>query len=309
VNAPPDTIESLLAAVAAGRDGDGIPARLEAMLDRDDAAVPATLAFIRSGRATKLVIDGLASAGTPATQAGLCQLAGDESLPSRVRTEAVASLVLVKHPTQPTLRAVASLISVADPALRHAVLFVAGSVARASRDEFPPATAAIEHAVLAEYGRPSAAPTARDADDTLDALASLGNLGSAAILPRVRAALASAEPRVRAAAARALRFVPDPEADRLLIATLRRDREPTVRAAAIFAAGFRPIEPLADGLAETAETDPVEYVRANAVTLLSRHLDASPRAARALSFVARNDPAPSVRRLASSGRQDVASAP
>jgi len=110
------------------------------------------------------------------------------------------------------------------------------------------------------------------------------------------------DPAVRAAAARALRFVPDVEADRLLLATLRRDREPTVRAAALFAAGFRPIEPLADGLSETALSDPIEYVRANAVAVLARHPGASPRAARALGFVARNDPAPAVRQLAQQAR-------
>jgi HEAT repeat protein len=182
-------------------------------------------------------------------------------------------------------------------------VFTAASLARAGRADAPAAAARIERAVLTEYGR---APSDGKRGERLDALAALGNLGSPAILPRLRPALANPEPAVRAAAARALRFVPDAEADRLLLATLRRDREPTVRAAALFAAGFRPIEPLADGLSETAESDPVEYVRANAVALLARHPGASARAARALGFVARNDPAPAVRQLA---RESQPSAP
>jgi HEAT repeat protein len=291
----PATIDELLATVAAGKAGDRVSARLEAMLDREDGAVPAALAFVRGGRATKLVIDALAAAGTPAAQAGLCDLARDASLASSARSEAVAALVLVKHPTLPTLKALAALMQSGNPGLRHAAQFVAGSVARAGRDDFPAAAATIEREVLAEYAR---AAGVRSADDRLEALAALGNLGSAAILPRVRAALADGDARVRGAAARALRFVPDPEGDRLLIATLRRDRDPTVRAAALFAAGFRPIDPLADGLAETAVNDPVEYVRANAVALLSRHQDASPRVSRALNFVARNDPAAGVRQMA-----------
>ena len=299
----PDTLDELLAAVATGKEGDRLPARLEALFEREDDAVPAALAFVRAGKATKLVIDALAAAGTPAAQAGLGELARDTSLPSHVRNEAVASLVLVSRPSQATMKTVVSLIQTGDPGLRHAVLFVAGSVARAGREDFPPAAAAIERAVLAEYAR------APGDDDQLEALAALGNLGSAAIVPRIRVVLINGEPHVRAAAARALRFVPDGEADRLLVGILRRDREPTVRAAALFAAGFRPIEPLAEGLAETAETDPVEYVRANAVTLLSRHLGDSPRVARAIGFVAHNDPAPGVRRLAREARRESGDAP
>jgi HEAT repeat protein len=64
--------------------------------------------------------------------------------------------------------------------------------------------------------------------------------------------------------------VPDPEADRLLAATLRRDSDATVRAAAVFAAGFRKLEPLTDALSEAAQADPAEFVRAGAATLLAR---------------------------------------
>jgi len=71
-----------------------------------------------------------------------------------------------------------------------------------------------------------------------------------------------------------------------------------VRAAALFAAGFRKLEPLVDAVAETAETEPIAYVRGNAVTLLARHRDVSPRAGRALAFVASHDPRPDLRRLA-----------
>jgi HEAT repeat protein len=127
--------------------------------------------------------------------------------------------------------------------------------------------------VLAEATR------ARGADETLETLAALGNLGSAAALPRLRAALTAGDSRIRAAAARALRLVPDPEADRLLVATLRRDGDPTVRAAAIFAAGFRKLEPLADALAEAAQSDPVDFVRAGAATLLARPRPSSTRVA------------------------------
>jgi len=127
--------------------------------------------------------------------------------------------------------------------------------------------------VLAESAR------ARGTDDQLDGLAALGNLGSATVLPRLRAAVAAGDPRVRAAAVRALRLVPDAEADRLLATTLRRDPDSTVRAAALFAAGFRKPEPLADALGEAARSDPAEFVRSGAVKLLSRGRDGSARLA------------------------------
>jgi HEAT repeat protein len=293
----PESVDHLLEEAAAGRDGDGLPARLAAMLELDDASVGPAIAFARAGQGSKLVIDALATAGTSAAQSGLARIARDPALPGRVRTEAVAALVLLRNPEPPALDAVRTLIGARDPALRHAALFVAGALARARREHAPGATTALERQVLVACAHTASGSV----DDRLDALAALGNLGTPAILSQVQAAAASPDPRVRAAAVRALRFVAAPEADRTLLATLRRDRDATVRAAAIFAAGFRPLPPLAAGLAETAENDPADFVRADAVRLLARHPDASERVARALRYVARNDPAPDVRRLAEDG--------
>jgi hypothetical protein len=268
-----ERIDDLLAAVIAGHEGDGLPARLEAVLRRDDAAVHAAAAFVHGGRATKMIIDALAAAGTPAAQDALFALAREGHLPAHVRAEAVASLGLVRRPTEPTMTEVGELIRARDQDLRAPALFLAGTVARAGRAEHPAQAAAIERIVLAEAAR------ARGTDDQLDALAALGNLGSAAVLPRLRAAMTAPDPRIRAAATRALRLVPDAEADRLLAATLRKDADSTVRAAAVFAAGFRKLEPLVDALAEAAQGDPAEFVRAGAATLLARRAGSSTRVA------------------------------
>jgi hypothetical protein len=268
-----ERIDDLLAAVIAGHEGDGLPARLEAVLRRDDAAVHAAAAFVHGGRATKMIIDALAAAGTPAAQDALFALAREGHLPGHVRAEAVASLGLVRRPTEPTMTEVGELIRARDQDLRAPALFLAGTVARAGRAEHPAQAAAIERIVLAEAAR------ARGTDDQLDALAALGNLGSAAVLPRLRAAMTAPDPRIRAAATRALRLVPDAEADRLLAATLRKDADSTVRAAAVFAAGFRKLEPLVDALAEAAQGDPAEFVRAGAATLLARRAGSSTRVA------------------------------
>jgi hypothetical protein len=181
-----ERIDDLLAAVAAGHEGDGLPARIEALLRRDDDAVRAVLAFIRGEKATKMIADALAASGTPASQDALCALARDVHLPAHVRAEAVSSLGLIKRPTAPTMTAVADLIRVGDPKRAAAELvapamFLAGSVARAGRADHPAQAAAIEKIVLAEAAR------ARGTDEVLDALAALGNLGSTAVLPRLRA--------------------------------------------------------------------------------------------------------------------------
>jgi hypothetical protein len=265
--APPheERIEDMLAAVATGHEGDGLPARIEGALQRDDAAVPAALAFVRGDRSTKVIVDALAVAGTPAAQDALCALARDNRLPAHVRAETVASLGLVRHPTAPTMNIVGELIRTRDQDLLPPALFLAGTVARAGRTEHPVQAAALEKVVLAESAR------ARTTDEVLEALAALGNLGSNAVLPRLRSALNAEDPRVRAAATRALRLVPDAEADHLIAVTLRRDRDSTVRAAALFAAGFRKLDPLSEALTETAHNDPVDYVRSGAVALLSRN--------------------------------------
>ena len=155
--APPraETMRDLLAALEAGHEGDGLPARMEAALRRDDDGVRAAVAFVRRDKATKVIVDALAMAGTPAAQAALCGLARDGRVPSHVRAEAVASLGLVRHPTAPTMTAVAELIRARDAELASPALFLAGSVARAGRAEHPAQSAAIERIVLTERAAPT----------------------------------------------------------------------------------------------------------------------------------------------------------
>src|SRR4051812_34528875 len=145
--AHPERIDDLLAAVAAGHDGGGLPARLEALLRRDDDAVLAALAFIRDDKATKLIIDALAASGTAASQDGLCALARDIRLPAHARAEGASSLGLIKRPSGGTMTAVAELVRAGDaklamptraaPEAAAPALFVAGSVARAGRADHP----------------------------------------------------------------------------------------------------------------------------------------------------------------------------
>ena len=264
----------MLASVAAGHEGDGLPARIEAALRQDDASVGAALTFIHGGKATKMIIDALAAAGTPAAQDALCRLARDGRLPPHVRAEAVASLGPASS-GRPRRRCCRSP-SCSTRAIRTCPARRCSWRDR-SRAPAAPSTPPTPRRSSGWCWRASA--RARGTDEQLEALAALGNLGSATVLPRLRQAVTAGDPRVRAAATRALRLVPDREADRLLAVTLGRDHDPTVRAAAIFAAGFRPLGPLVDALVDTAQNDPIDYVRAGAVTLLAQNREVSSRVA------------------------------
>jgi HEAT repeat protein len=141
---------------------------------------------------------------------------------------------------------------------------------------------------------------AHETREVTDLLAAFGNSAGPLVLPAIRDALRDPRDPVRAAAARALRLAPATEMERLLAETLTSDRSPSVRLAAMFAAGFRhPMGPLlGEALVRAARTDPFEYVRSDALTLLRQNHADVPRAAETLAWVAEHDDKPGVRRLA-----------
>ena len=126
----------------------------------------------------------------------------------------------------------------------------------------------------------------------------MGNLGTAGVAPRIEEGLRSADPRVRAAAARALRKLAMPSTDRLIAATMTGDREASVRAAALSAAATRPIGPLVEPLAQLVRSDPTPYVRGDAIRVAGAHLDEAPQLEQALLAVAKGDANASLQRLA-----------
>jgi hypothetical protein len=286
------SLAELLVAVDGAKPNDLLATRLAAVLRQHPEEIPEAVTFLRTSAAGRVVSDALGSAGTPAAQAALCRLAHEATAPARVRGDALTSLVLVKRPTAQTMASLIDLLDAPEPEVRRAALLIQGALARAGREQYPEAARAAERALLARAAPPN--------DVTLreDALAGLGNSASADLLPAFERALADADPRIRAAAARALRAVADARAEHMLAQLLERDQDPSVRAAAILAASFRPLGALVEPLAHTAETDPVDYVRIDAVALLKDHVAASPRVVEALATVAKNDRKPGIRRLA-----------
>jgi HEAT repeat protein len=174
---------------------------------------------------------------------------------------------------------------------------VAGAAARASIQSHPEQAFHVQAALLDRYA-------ACDGPACLDVLDALGNLGTPAVLPSLEKALHDPDARTRAAAARSLRLVADPAADRLLASAMADDHDASVRSAAIFAVTFRPIAAFVDPLGHAARSDPADFVRSDAIGVLASHAGESPRIDRILSSAATDDPKDPIRRLA---RQALAS--
>src|SRR5262249_10227382 len=124
---------------------------------------------------------------------------------------------------------------------------------------------------------------------------SLGNSRSADVLPALSQSIGSEDPLVRASAAAALRFVPDPAADSMLAKAITTDENGDVRRAALMAAGFRSYEPLAPALAAVSKHDPDPRMRTEAVAALSNMAGHDSQSMLLLDWVAQHDADKSIR--------------
>jgi HEAT repeat protein len=270
-----------------------VRAQLAALLRRRPRDVPEALAFARQAEVetARVVLAALGHAQTPAAQEALGTLASDATRQPALRTAALQSIVQARRPTPSTLSWLVKLLDDPDPAVKKHALYLTGAAGAACRDTDPAGAARIEAELLRRSRACSEA-------SCIDVLIALGNLATDGALPAIEAALASPNPRVRAAAARALGRIALPTADRLIVATMTTDRDSGVRAAAVTAAGSRPIAPLAETLSTLMRTDPAESVRTSAIRVAGAHIEQAPQLEQALLAAASGDPSPGLQRLA-----------
>jgi hypothetical protein len=289
------TLKGILADVAGGRIADRTHTQLTALLRRRPGEIPEALDYARAASEpqARIVLDALGAADTPAAQSALATLAGNGKAAPPLRTIAAGALVQTKHPTAATIAALLRLLDDPEPRVSREALFVAGAVGNQARATDPDGAAAVERVLLARLARCHGAVCS-------DALIAIGNLASSGALPAIERSLREPDPAVRAAAARALRKLDVPAADRLLGSTMVGDRDAAVRAAAVRATAARSIGPVAEPLARVIQADPVDYVRTDAIEAAARHVDESPAVSRALFAVAAADRSPGVQRLARS---------
>jgi len=179
-----------------------------------------------------------------------CSIVGDTSLDYRVRDNAVSALGLASSPTQEELSALRRVAQGSEVPLRDtAILGLGGAVGNLQETDKRTAEALLQEINSALAG----ATTPRE--QSLLPLA-LGNTRAFSALPSLQLFLSSRAPEVRSAAVEALRFMPTPQADTLLSERVVLDESPDVRHAAVFAAGFRPLEPLLPAFQRVLQAPP-----------------------------------------------------
>ena len=275
-------------------DGDAA-AKLEALLRRHPADVARAIGLARDEARVddrvRTVMAALGAAGTPETQAALCALVGDPKARVELRTEAVKALIRTTHPTHATVSSIlAAIDDPSDSEIRRHALYVLGAIGHVTAVTAPSDGSMIESQLLERFARCSGQACG-------DLMIALGNLATPKTLPAIEETLRSTDVSLCVKAARALSLIADAAADRLIVASLS-DGAAEVRSAAILAARSRPVAPLIEALAKTAQSDSTEYVRRDAIIAIADHLKASPRFEEVLEAAATKDPSPSNRRLA-----------
>jgi HEAT repeat protein len=288
-------LRDLLAAIRDGHADDALRGQLEADLRQRSSDISAAVAFAResSADAAAIVLHALAAAGTPAAQDALGKLALDPGAQPSLRSAAVGSFMQTRRPTPETASTLLQLLAdpQANPDVARYALYAAGVVARNVQETHPEQFARIEAALVDRYAKCQGA-------GCVESMEALGNLATPGVVPSIERALRDPSVGLRSAAARALRLVKDPDADRLLAATIGGDADANVRDAAVFATKFRPAGSLIEALCRAVEADPAELVRVDAIKALAGHIDESPLVGQTLVKAATKDSMPGVRRAA-----------
>lgn len=284
------TTESLLA--ASTTDDPLLSSRLEALFRRRPESITLAVARVRASNGMRLVTNALGAANTAPAVAALDGLARDHGAPAPMRVDALSGMALCQRPTPEAMRAPLALLDDQEATVRNAARLVAGALARAGRSAHPDEATEIDRTLLSKYA------SATSIDARVELLSAIGNSAGPTTQPVLEGALRDADATVRATAARSLRLFEGADVDRLLAAKITDDADARVRSAAIFAATFRTIDAFVEALVRAARSDVAESVRADAVSLLRRHQDASPDVPTTLAWVAEHDPRPGVRRIA-----------
>ncbi|MDC0707156.1 HEAT repeat domain-containing protein [Stigmatella sp. ncwal1] len=258
------------------------------------SGVPALLRTRVKASSAGPLIGALSAASTPEAIRALCQIVGDVSLDHEVRMDATSALGAVSTPTEEGLSTLRGLARGGDVPLRETATLGLGSAGMHLRETDERAAAALFHELntsLASATHPRA--------QTIGLLA-LSNTRAPAALPSIQLFLSSGSLEVRGAATEALRFMPAPQADKLLSERLLSDDSPQVRHAALFAASFRPIEPLLPAFQQVLQTDPVASVRSALVQWLGSQAGTSDPARQLLTWSSQHDPEAFIRQDAAS---------
>ncbi len=226
------------------------------------------------------LMDVLGTSGTPAAQLALLAIAVN---PDASHMNAIRAIIALGGVARPTSGARDGLWSIArkegDPNvadLSRTALLAFGAVASTLRTNGDPAASSVTTDLL------SAIPE-KEGPDLRVALKALGNTGDPAAAERIRSYMASESTATRAAAATALRRMPDARTGELLLSSLASEKVPEVRGAVVRSIASRGIDDAAiAAIAENAQTEKNDLVRGEMIRALAKGVDSSPVARNSL---------------------------
>lgn len=271
--------------------------RLQALFLLDPASAAQVPGLIREERSRNVyssLIGSLSAASTPEAIHALAQVTSDKKLPQPVRVDAIAGLGTATAPNSEGVDELRRLSKDTDEEVRGTATLALGNSARSLIQSGDPAG----DSVLGELEQ--LLRTESDPARQAVLLKALANTANERALPAIEAALRSDVWVVREAAVGALRLIPNPSVDRLLVERMLSDVSPHVRRGAIFASSFRGLQPLMPAMEQVLRSDQEPSVRGDIVRLLGERRNREPRALELLAWVSQNDPSDELRQAAGS---------
>jgi len=269
---------------------------LTAMFRQREDAVSKAVEKIRNDPAmADTLIDALGSSGSPAAHKALAELLTAKNVDAKVRLRALAGLSRSPVPSAIAVRALEDELG-RDPWSASA-LFGLGSYARYYRDNGDAAREkAIGQVLIARLKQANDHPSR-----LVLGLQALANAGFRGALDAVSRHMLDRRPPVRAAAMRALQFMPGEDIDGLLANSITSDSSEEVVVAALTSASARePSDVLIRALTSSAETATEPKARYRSIELLGQWIKARPEVRPVIERVATNDAEEKIRTLAQS---------
>ncbi|NTX09862.1 HEAT repeat domain-containing protein [Myxococcus sp. CA056] len=243
--------------------------------------------------AASAMLGALSAASTPESLRALASATVDTALTTDVRMDAVSALGMADNPIREGVDTLRQLSRSEDPRLRGTATLALGNSALQMNDTDARGSEALVQELKNDYR------AATNAEQRALLLRSLGNTRAPGALESIADALRSDSVKVREAAMVALRGIPGPEADRLLLERLVNDPVSEVRRGAVFACGFRPLEPLLlPVLGQALREDMSDGVRSDIIQLLGQHRGNTPGALALLRWASQHERNPDIRRMA-----------
>jgi HEAT repeat protein len=288
-------VEAYLKLDPADRDGRGkAVARLSSLLQHDTQAIAEATRLIKEGGpAARLLAETLGGANSTEGQAALANVMGDSRVATDVRAAAMRSALLIEQPNPTLIDALRTEMKGADPELRNRARVAFGAGANRLHESQPDVARGMTNELLKDFN------SASSSEERIAALRALGNTGSDAAASTLTQAASDPDPSVREAAMRALRFIKDPSAGRVISRALAFDPSFEVRRAALFAAEFQPTASVEPAVAKLARTDADNALRGEAIRVLGKMSD-DPDALQTLTDLSTHEPDLELRALAAS---------